>query len=92
MRYSSRIKQLEKRTSKGNGEVHIKVARYDSNDNFDERYALFQARKVLGLVSFDEQQRTIFVCGPETKARYENMTVAQAKKILAGAAKKERNT
>lgn len=87
MRYASRIKQLEKKSNKGSGEIHIEVARYDSNDNFDERYALFQARKVLGLVSFDEQQRTIFVCGPETKARYENMTDAPAKKILAASKK-----
>ncbi len=92
MNYSCRIKQLEKKSNKGSGEVHIEVARYDSNDNYDERYALFQARKVLGFVSFDELQRTIFACGPETKARYENITVAQAKKIMAAAAKKERNT
>jgi hypothetical protein len=83
MNFAGRIKHLEKKTSRGTGEVHIVVANYDANDNYEEQYALFQARKVLGLVSFDEQQRTIFVSGPETKARHENMTVAQAKKILA---------
>ena len=84
MNYAGRIKHLEKKTSRGTGEVHIVVANYDANDNYEERYALFQARKVLGLVSFDEQQRTIFVSGPETKARYEDMTPEQAKKILSG--------
>jgi hypothetical protein len=82
MNYNSRIRQIERKSTTGKGEVHISVSGYDSDDNFDEEYAVHRARQVLGLMSFDE--RTIFVCGPETKARYEDMTPEQAKKILSG--------
>jgi hypothetical protein len=82
MKYASRIKQVEKKAGKGDGAVHIEVSHYGDNDNFEEEYAVHRARQALGLLSFDEQ--TIFVCGPETKARYEDMTPEQAKKILSG--------
>jgi hypothetical protein len=85
MKYASRIKQVEKSVTRAKGPIHIEVSVVD-NPEFDQEYALFQARKVLGLVSFDEQQRTIFVCDPETEAQYEDMTQEQAKKILSGRA------
>ena len=83
MNYASRIKQVEKSVTRSKGPIQIEVSVVD-NPEFDQEYALFQARKVLGLVSFDEQQRTIFVCDPETEAQYEDMTPEQAKKILSG--------
>lgn len=82
MEYASRIKQIEKKAGKGDGTVHIEVSICEDNDKFDEEYATHRARQVLGLVSFDE--RTIYVCGPETEARYEDMTPEQAKRILSG--------
>jgi hypothetical protein len=82
MSYASRIKQVEKSLTRAKGPIQIEVSVVEDPE-FDQEYALFQARKALGLVSFNEQQRTIFVCGPETEARYEDMTVTQAKKILA---------
>jgi hypothetical protein len=82
MNYASRIKQVEKSVTRAKGPIQIEVSVVEDPE-FDQEYALFQARKVLGLVSFDEQQRTIFVCDPETEAHYEDMTPEQAKKILA---------
>jgi hypothetical protein len=82
MKYASLIKKMEKKAGKGDGTVNIEVSLCEDNDKFDEEYAVHRARQVLGLMSFDE--RTIFVCGPETEARYEDMTPEQAKKILSG--------
>jgi hypothetical protein len=81
MNYASRIKQVEKKAGRGNGRVHIEVSLCEDNETFDEEYAVHRARQVLRLVSLDE--RSIFVCGPETEARYDDMTPEQAKKILS---------
>lgn len=87
MRYASRIKQVEKKAGKGDGTVHIEVSRYGDNDNFDEQYAAHRARQVLGIRPADGWAQTIFVVGPETEAKYQDMTVKQAKAILRRAEK-----
>ena len=84
MNFAGRIKQLEKKTNKGKGEVHIEVARYDSNEKFDEKYAVHRARQVLGIRHADGRTETIFIVDPDTEAKFQDMTVKQAKAILKG--------
>ncbi len=83
MNFAGRIKKIAKAAGAGNRSVHIEVALFDSPE-IEEKYATHRAREVLGLIRFDEHTRTIYVVDSGTKARYENMTVDQAKKILAG--------
>lgn len=88
MSYTSRIKQIEKHAGKNNRTVHIEVEDYGSN-KVEQKYAKHRARQVLGIRPAFGEQRTRFIVCPETEAKYEDMTVKQAKKMLEGAGKKE---
>jgi len=85
MNYTSRIKQVEKQAGKGNGTVDITVE--TCFDRIDQEYAEHRARQALGLRPADEQVQHIYVVGPETEAKFQDMTAEQAKEILRRAEK-----
>ncbi|WP_024333223.1 hypothetical protein [Desulfotignum balticum] len=82
MNYKSRIRQIEKKSTASNGDIVIEVRVGDECGN---DYAIYRARKKLGLISPNEKPKQIFVVGPEEEERYDDMTVEQAKEILKNA-------
>lgn len=82
MNYKSRIRKIEKKSTVSHGAVVIEVKIGDECGN---DYAIYRARKKLGLISPNEKPREIFVVGPEKEERYDDMTVEQAKEILKSA-------
>ncbi|MDY0222530.1 MAG: hypothetical protein RBR67_15470 [Desulfobacterium sp.] len=83
MRYTSRINKIIKAVGSGKSDVDIKVVLFDSPE-IEEKYARYRALEVLKMIRFDERMQTIYVVDSGTSERYENMTVEQAKGILAG--------
>lgn len=83
MRYTSRINKIIKAAGTGKNDVDIKVALFDSPE-IEENYAGHRAREVLGMIRSDGHPRTIYVVDSGISERYENITVEQAKLILAG--------
>ena len=84
MKYNSRIRQIEKKSAASNGDIVIEV-NIGSDEDFDNDYAIYRARKKLGLISPNEKPKQIFVVFPETEELYDDMTVEQAKEILKSA-------
>ena len=82
MNYKSRIRQIEKKSTASNGDIVIEVSIGDECGN---DYAIYRARKKLGLISPNEKPKQIFVVGPEEEERYDDMTVEEAKEILKNA-------
>jgi hypothetical protein len=81
MNYVSRIRQVEKQAGKGDGIVDITVERCFDRD-IDQEYAEHRARQALGLRPADEQVQHIYVVGPETESKFQDMTPEQAQEIL----------
>ena len=83
MRYDTRLNKLEKKSNQGRSESPAKIkVIHSSEEEFEKSYAIFQARKKLGLVKIGESKK-IFASADETlEDKYENLTTNQAEKIL----------
>jgi len=87
MNYSSRIKQVEKQADKDmeDGTVVINVKHcFDTNRDIEPEYAVFRARRVLGIRPKAGEVEHIIVPGAKIRDKYRDMTPDQAKEILKG--------
>jgi hypothetical protein len=82
-KFLNRLDKIEKASRQGTDadKPAIKVTHL-GHDDFEKRYALFQARLKLGLVGFDEKKCTIMVTTEEMEKRFEDLPTEQAKKIF----------
>jgi len=83
MRYNTRIKKLSKKineTTEADSEVVIDVQICNSQ-KFIKDYSTYMAKRKLGMIKLGGATH-IFACHPETKEKYENLSIEQAKSIL----------
>lgn len=81
MNITARLRKLESSMGSGDGEVKIKVSHHHSHDEWSTLKNLFNAKRVLGLLTPRQIRRTIFV-GRKMAGDEEPMTREEARAIL----------
>jgi len=84
MNYNGRLSQFEKKSNQERSakkDVRIKID-HPTGKEFEKSYALFQARKKLGLVKFDDPKKKFVSADKDIEDKYENLTTNQAEKII----------